>query len=137
MTLDYRYDATGKSELELAALCLYWGEGSRSETRKVVLTNSDARMIELFARFLCEICNVPQSELRMKIQLHDPTLKDQAIQFWSKRTGCSDDRILVVPKKSKGGKSKYPMGIASLVINSRSLTDTIREKLSLVSSNIP
>ncbi len=73
-----------KKELLLAGLCLYWGEGTKSDWSKIALTNSDPNVLRFFIHWLKRACNIDKKDLKIRLQLYcDMNIKKE-ILFWSK-----------------------------------------------------
>ena len=75
-------------ELKLVGCALYWGEGSKSlKPGIVIFANSDPAMILVIMRWFREICKVPESKFRLKVQTYDNEKVKQDQLFWSTLTG--------------------------------------------------
>jgi len=77
-------------ELFLIGVMLYWAEGSKEKSYKigsgVRFSNSDPLMIDLFLRWLREICHIGLERLVFELYIHrnsDQNIND-AIDYWSK-----------------------------------------------------
>lgn len=79
--------------LWLAGVLLYWAEGSKEKEyqpgSRVEFTNSDPLMLKLFLKWLSEICNIPMSDVRFEIYIHENSQNRLGVvaQYWSKRLG--------------------------------------------------
>lgn len=80
----------GTRDLVVAAVTAYWCEGAKDkpyERREfVTFVNSDERLIRLWWRFL-DIVAVPESDRRLRIQIHESADVEEATRFWSEVTG--------------------------------------------------
>ena len=133
----FRYDARGKEALEIAALCLFWAEGTRFKKR-VEITNADPEVIKLFLRFLREVCNVEEGALRCRIQLHDESKYQKALHFWSQATGIPISQFMKrFLKPNKGGKPKHPLGIVSVYCNDTELYEELTSRIVQIPFMIP
>ncbi|MBI5457077.1 hypothetical protein HY969_05050 [Candidatus Kaiserbacteria bacterium] len=83
---ELRHNLTRRQEiLKAVGVMLYWGEGTKKGLT-VALANSDPVMIQVFLRFLREICGVHEKRLRVGLHYyrdHDPK---KLIGFWSQIT---------------------------------------------------
>jgi hypothetical protein len=64
-----RVRARSGDPLHLAGCMLYWAEGSKNRN-DVRLTNSDARMVRFFCRFLVESLGVDPRDIRVSINVY-------------------------------------------------------------------
>lgn len=74
-----------EKELLIANLMLHWGEGTK-QGNGIDFANSDSRMIQLFLRFLREICNVTENRLRVYLYCHADQDVEVLKEYWSKIT---------------------------------------------------
>lgn len=106
-----------EEKLKVAALMLYWAEGYKNLSRKarggtVDFGNSDPKMIQLFLKFLREICGVSENRLRIYLYCYANQNVEFLKNYWSKVTGISLKQFTkpyirkdFLPEKS--GKMKY------------------------------
>jgi hypothetical protein len=101
-----------KYELMLIGASLYWAEGyNRQESvRSPYLSfgNSNAGMVTLFLRFLKDVMNIPNNDLRPAIQIHENIRAKSAVRFWAKNTGIPEKRFRVICQVSRASKGKRP-----------------------------
>lgn len=82
-----RKDLTSEEEkLRLAGIMLYWAEGSRGDST-VDFANSDPKMVQLFLKFLREICGVSDKRIRIYLYTHDNQNLEELIKYWRNITG--------------------------------------------------
>jgi|SRR3989339_98742 len=78
------------NKLFLSGLMLYWAEGDKSEMiEPVKFTNSDPIMIKFMMRWFREICNVPETKIRITLHIHELHNKIEIENYWSNITGIS------------------------------------------------
>ena len=80
--------------LRIAGLMLYWAEGAKRSYHTVDLTNSDPRLIQVFLRFLREICGVAESRLRVYLYVYEGQDVDAIRKYWSKLTRIPKKQFL-------------------------------------------
>jgi transcriptional regulator with XRE-family HTH domain len=87
-----RIGALTERDLLVAGAALYAGEGSKTglETR---FGNSDPRMVALFMDWLRRCVGVDESQLRVRLYLHEGLDLDAAEEFWSGVTGIPRSRF--------------------------------------------
>lgn len=71
--------------LKVAGVMLYWGEGTK-RGGSVALANSDPAMVQMFLRFLREICGVDESRLRVGLHHYRDHNPRKLMKFWSEVT---------------------------------------------------
>mgnify|MGYP005859670993 CR=1 FL=1 len=84
-----------EEKLKIAGIMLYWAEGAKKmrsyngQTRggTIDFSNSDPKMIQLFLKFLREICGVDESRLRVKLYCYANQDINLIKKYWSKITG--------------------------------------------------
>ena len=105
-------DKISKRELWLIGIALYWAEGSKekewSRNAMMDFTNSDARMIRLYIKWLDEIFGISEEGIKCGIYIHENSKNriDQVINFWSKQTGFSKSKFNYVYFKKHNIKTK-------------------------------
>lgn len=79
--------------LKIAGIMLYWAEGARSnQAQKAIIvdfTNSNPRMVQLFLRFMREICGVDENRLRVLLYCYANQNIDILKKFWHKTTSIA------------------------------------------------
>lgn len=73
--------------LLISGVMLYWAEGA-SHPKKSTLdfTNSDYQMIQIFLRFLREICGVDKNRIRVYLYCYANQKIPELLEFWSRVT---------------------------------------------------
>lgn len=74
-------------DLLMAGIALYAGEGGKSERNGVRFTNSDARQVAFFCRWLRHFFDIDEQRLRVALYLHEGLDLDAAIAHWSQVAG--------------------------------------------------
>jgi hypothetical protein len=110
-----------KRELLLLGVALYWGEGYKRPIIKngvarsyhpVSLSNSDPQLIEIFLKFLREVCEVDEGRLRAGLRIYEHQNPEQLLLFWSKLTKIPKERFeKFYYGVSKSSQSKRPFNI--------------------------
>lgn len=83
-----------EEKLKIAGIMLYWAEGSKNLGKQVRggtidLANSEPKMIQLFLKFLREICGIDESRLRVKLYCYANQNINLIKKYWSKITDIS------------------------------------------------
>jgi transcriptional regulator with XRE-family HTH domain len=83
-------------DLLLVGAILYWAEGSKDKPydrrERVVLINSDERLIRIFLRWL-ELLGVPKERLRFRLSIHESACIEEAQKYWGEVVGVSPDQF--------------------------------------------
>lgn len=73
---------------------LYWGEGYKAgQAHGIDFANSDIKMIQVFLKFLREICGVDEKRLRIYLYCYSNQNPPGLVRFWSKVTGVPKDQF--------------------------------------------
>lgn len=76
-----------EEKLLITGLMLYWAEGSKKNNGHIAFSNSDPKMIQLFLKFLREVCGVYENRLKILLHLYKNQNELKLKKFWSKNTG--------------------------------------------------
>ena len=77
---------SAEEKLKIAGIMLYWAEGAQNGGA-VDFSNSKPEMIQIFLKFLREICGVAEARLRIYLYHHgDADAVKLSIGFWSELT---------------------------------------------------
>ncbi|MEK7526234.1 MAG: hypothetical protein AAB546_02035 [Patescibacteria group bacterium] len=115
-------DNLNPDELFLKALALgiYWGEGEKLSSGRVVLTNTDPKMITIFRKFLINICHVNTSKIHYSLICFNDSNLDSVRNHWSNILEISPERfgkITQIPTQGKGTyKRKSQYGVCNIVV---------------------
>lgn len=128
---EYQYDALKFSEVfEAMCLTFFWTEGSKFRKR-VEVTNTDPRMLEMFSVFLLSICNIEPLKIKGRLQIHEGNSIPKAIKFWAKNCSINKKNIIFTVRKpgKKPKKNIHPYGIFSVQYNSVGLKKLLDDKV--------
>ncbi|MBI4138398.1 MAG: helix-turn-helix domain-containing protein [Candidatus Wildermuthbacteria bacterium] len=70
-------------ELLLSGLCLHWGEGSKSQTNSIILSNTDPGMIRFYICWLTQALCVPKEKIKIRLQLYRDMTAKKEIEYWA------------------------------------------------------
>jgi len=133
----FHYDPPGKEKLELVGLALFWAEGTKFKKR-VEVTNTDPELIKVFLRFLREVCQVEETSLHCRLQLHNPDFLAESLEYWSQVTDIPEERFTRrYLRPDKGGNPKHPYGILSVCVNDTALHELLSDRIAQISFLIP
>lgn len=99
------------NELKMIGLALYWAEGYKRPISKngrvvtyhpVALSNSDPELIQIFLRFLREVCGVSDEDIDADIRIYEHMNEAELLRFWQGVTRLPQENF----KKTYYGVSK-------------------------------
>ena len=82
-----------KRELYIAGLFLYWGDGAKTQSTQLSLSNTDPAMIKFFIHWLTRCLNVPKEKLKIQLHLYKDMRVKKEIRFWSTTLGISEKQF--------------------------------------------
>ena len=110
--------------LLVAGLLLYWAEGAKANKEAVQLGNLDGRMLQVFARFLREVCRIDERRLKVYVRVHKQFSLSTAHRYWSRLLQLPSSQVRVyyhTDKRSKANRQWSRYGLAVLVFSSTKL----------------
>lgn len=125
-----------KRELFILGIGLYWAEGYKRAIVKngkaktyhpVSLSNSDPKLVNIFLKFLREICAVDESKIHAGLRIYQHQNAEHLLNFWSGLTKIPKERFekfYYGVSKSSLGKRPFnilPYGTIQIRINSTEL----------------
>ena len=125
-----------KDNLFFIGLALYWAEGYKRPIIKngreatyhpVSITNSDAKLIKIFLKFLIDICGVPQNRIRANLRIFKHLNEIEVLNYWIKETGILKENFtktyLGISKSSMGKRpfNRLPFGVIQIRIGDTKL----------------
>lgn len=118
--------------LFLAGLMLYWGEGLKTGSSLVSLSNSDPQLIRLFYLFLMNAVGIEKSKIKIGLLLYPDLIDSVQKKFWSVSTGIPLSQFT----KSTYIKGKHPRkrtsyGVCIIRFSNRELKEKILKWLEL------
>ncbi len=109
-----------EKELRLIGLCLYWGEGGKTNHGVARVSNSDPTLIKTMMRFFREICLVKEKRFRGHIHTYSHLNAKVAEKYWSQISGIPRGQFYKTYIKksisSKGKKDKLPYGTFDIYV---------------------
>lgn len=124
------------NELKLIGAALYWAEGyKRSIMRNgreltyhsVALTNSDPKLITIFLKFLREVCDVADKQIKAEIRIYEHMSEQNLFSFWQKITKLPKENFgktyYGISKSSQGKRpfNRLPYGTVLIRVNNTNL----------------
>lgn len=69
----------------IAGLFLYWGEGSKTISKEVALSNTDPSMINFFIDWTKKYLKIPKEKLHISLHLYNDMNIKKEVEFWSNK----------------------------------------------------
>ena len=117
-----------EQRLKIAGIMLYWAEGTLKGTT-VDFANSNPEMIEVFLKFLRNVCGVDERRLRVYLYCHSYCDMERLKVYWHKITRIPLDQF-TKPYIREGNanlsKRKLLYGLVHVRYNDKKLLDVIR-----------
>jgi transposase len=109
-----------KHELRLIGLCLYWGEGGKTNHGVARVSNSDPAVIQVMMRYFREICLVKDEDFRGHIHTYSHLNAKEAESYWSSVANIPKRQLYKTYIKrsiaSLGKKDKLPYGTFDIYV---------------------
>jgi len=74
-----------KRDFFIAGVFLYWGEGSKTMSKEVSVSNTDPSMINFFMDWAVNYLKIPREKICFTLHLYNDMDIDKEIKFWSKK----------------------------------------------------
>lgn len=107
-------------DLRIIGLCLYWGEGGKTNQGSARISNSDPAVIKVMMRFFREICAVEEKKFRGLVHIHSHLNAKQAEQYWSQVSDIPREQFYKTYAKpsiaSKNKKDSLPYGTFDIYV---------------------
>lgn len=127
-----------EKELLTAGLMLYLGEGGKAR-HSIQLGNLDPTIIQIFLKFLKEVCQIKENKIRLYVRLHKKFNMANAKVYWSKELKIPKEQVMVYTHndpRSKAEKQWSQYGIATLQFNNIKLKRWLNDKLKGYKKNL-
>lgn len=125
--------------LFLSALSIYWGEGDKVfKNGQVRVSNIDWKMLNVFRKFLEEICFVPINKVHGAILLYPDLKTEECLNFWSSHVNLPKQNFFkpVVIKGRAGIGRSTPYGIGIVQVCNKALKKKILKWIELISDKL-
>jgi hypothetical protein len=95
-------------ELYIAGLMLYWGEGAKTGSAQLSLSNTDPQVLRFYIRWLNDALGIKVSDIRAKLHLYKDMDISREIDYWVEELSlpgsCFKDPYI---KKTDSGRITY------------------------------
>lgn len=116
---------------------IYWGEGNKVSPHSLRVSNTDPNIIQVFIKFLMQICRVKPDKLSFSIVCFNDSNPETARNYWAKKLQISPKKfgkITEIPKQGKGTyKRKSRFGVCTVHVGNIKLKKWIMEQIDIAS----
>lgn len=124
--------SAGEKELKTLALGLYLGEGTKSNSISVRLSNSDPNLISIFLKFLRDICGVKIQKIKLWLTLHsDISAVEEAESYWSQCLSIPSaqfSKSVIINHRGNGTyRKKFPYGTVTVCVHNMKLRKILQD----------
>ena len=77
----------------IAGLFLYWGEGSKTISKTVCISNTDPSMAIFFIDWAVKYLKIPKEKIHILLHLYNDMDIDKEIKFWAKKIDISKNQF--------------------------------------------
>jgi hypothetical protein len=124
------------NSLFLVGLALYWAEGYKRirkvngreiTSHPISLTNADPVLVQMFLRFIREICKVPEEKIHADLRIFKHMDEGVAVDYWEQVTKIPPTRFgkvhIFISQSSRGKRpfNRLPFGVIQIRINDTQL----------------
>lgn len=88
-----KFGKLSKDSIFTAGLMLYLAEGTKRDVHRIVLANTDPRIIKFFIKWMTEFLNIPKGKMKAELHLYDNMNITEEIGFWKKQLGFKDNQL--------------------------------------------
>jgi len=128
-----------EKDLRLAALMLYWAEGSKKGKHTVDFANSDRRMILVFLKALKKIYRVNKDRIRVFLYCYKNQKVSALLEYWSRLLNIPREQFTkpYIRKDFNINKSnKMPHGLVHIRYSDKKLLMQILSEIDKIQSNL-
>lgn len=123
--------------LFIAGLMLYWAEGDNQKKTPFRFTNTNPKMIALYAKFLKKILKIPSQRIRPTAILYPDLNEKECVDFWSKVVGVPPTQFYKTQFiKGRHPKKRLSHGICTIMCGNGQTKEMVRVWIDLLSKTL-
>lgn len=123
--------------LFIAALMVYWGEGDKSSRSRCSIANTEPQMIELFLKFLRNVCGMKSPKIKAWILLYPDLDEKICKEFWVTNTSLKlEDFFKSILIQGRHKTKKLSFGVCSVGVSSAYLKCKILKWIELIAQDL-
>ncbi len=128
-----------KRDIFIAGLFLYWGEGAKTMSKEVAVSNTDPSVIIFFIKWIKSAFNISKDKLKFGVHLYNDMDVKKEISFWSKRLDIPETQFLKPYIKNTSSlrinqKGGFGHGTCNARLNNARLSEQILMAIKAISS---
>jgi len=85
-----RFNKLSKKTLFVAGLMLYLGEGDKRRYERIVLANTDPKIIKFFIKWITDFLGVTKENIKVQLHLHKNMDIEKETMFWKNELGLPE-----------------------------------------------
>ncbi len=117
-------------DLFLAGLFLYWGEGGKTRSSGISVSNTDPAMLKFFIYWIINHVGLPKSKINATLHLYSDMDINKEVNFWSKSLGLPREQFNKPYVKTSLAKNiSYKNGFGHGTCNLRIFNARIAEQV--------
>jgi hypothetical protein len=114
----------------IAGLFLYWGEGAKTLSKEVSVSNTDPSMINFFLNWAIKYIKTPKEKICITLHLYNDMNVEKEIKFWSKKINMPKRRFSKpYIKQTSLNSINYKRGFGHGTCNARIYDTRLSEKM--------
>ena len=122
----------------IAGLFLYWGEGTKTISKTVSVSNTDPSVINFFLDWVINYLKIPKEKINIHLHLYNDMDVEKEIEFWSEKINIPKNHfgkpyIKQSSIKAINHKGTFGHGTCNARINNARLSEKILMAIKAVS----
>lgn len=114
----------------IAGLFLYWGEGSKTLSGSIGISNTDPAVINFFINWIVKYLNLPKDKIYITLHLYNDMDIKKEINFWSNKINIPKNQFTKpYIKKTSFSSINYKRGFGHGTCNARIGGARLNEKI--------
>lgn len=89
-----KFQSMTKNSYLTAGLMLYLAEGSKTDSHRIIVANTDPRVIKFFIHWLKDFLGIPKSKLKIWLHLYEDMDIKKEQKFWQKELDFKANQVL-------------------------------------------
>lgn len=128
-----------RSQLFIAGLSIYWGEGEKANSGRVAVINSDPHLLKVVINFYRHSLDIPEDKIRIGLFIYRDHDVQKMVEFWSKELKVSRWQFIktqVLPSGKSLTRKSVKYGVCSVYFSSTKMNVKIQEWIRLLGDEL-
>ncbi len=87
------FSALSKKSLFLAGIVLYLCEGTKTDYSRIVLTNTDPKVIKFFIWWIENFLDISKNDIKIALHLYESMDLEKELNFWKNELGVNKNQF--------------------------------------------